>query len=159
MFICISSYVIFTIFLFVVCCKELKFLFLVFRTISVCSVRNFAREFVLAVAGDLYLYCLVSFKFCANSRGYNLEAFECVRQKVIVFIWAETSEWQCQLYLGVDRRPYTKSRDSLLALPTSCSSVLLEKITGSQLVKKFPTFYVTRRFIAAFTRAHHLSLP
>jgi hypothetical protein len=35
---------------------------------------------------------------------------------------------------------------------------LLEKLTGLQLVKKFPEFYGTRKFIAAFTRARHLSL-
>ena len=34
----------------------------------------------------------------------------------------------------------------------------LEKLTGSQLVKKFPAFYGNRRFITAFTRARHLSL-
>ena len=31
------------------------------------------------------------------------------------------------------------------------STVVLEKLTCSKLVKKFPTFYGTRRFIAAFT--------
>jgi len=36
------------------------------------------------------------------------------------------------------------------------SWVLLEKLIGSQLVKKFPIFYGTRRFITAFTC--HLSL-
>jgi hypothetical protein len=40
---------------------------------------------------------------------------------------------------------------------TPCSRVLLEKLTGLQLVKKFPTFYETRMFITAFTSAHHLS--
>ena len=35
---------------------------------------------------------------------------------------------------------------------------LLEKLTDSQLVKKFPTFYGTRKFITAFTSARHLSL-
>jgi len=35
---------------------------------------------------------------------------------------------------------------------------LLEKVTGSQLVKKFPTFYGTRRFNTAFICARHLSL-
>jgi hypothetical protein len=30
--------------------------------------------------------------------------------------------------------------------------------SGSQLVQKYPTFYGTRRFLAAFTTAHHLSL-
>ena len=38
------------------------------------------------------------------------------------------------------------------------SRALLEKLTGFQLVKKFPTFYGTRRFITAFTSARHLSL-
>ena len=35
---------------------------------------------------------------------------------------------------------------------------MLEKLTGSQVIKKFPEFYVTRRFITAFTSAHYLSL-
>jgi hypothetical protein len=35
---------------------------------------------------------------------------------------------------------------------------LLEELTGTQLVKKLPTFYGPLRFITAFTRAHHLSL-
>ena len=38
------------------------------------------------------------------------------------------------------------------------SRVLLEKTTGSQLVKKFPTYYGTWRFITVFTSACHLSL-
>ena len=40
---------------------------------------------------------------------------------------------------------------------TSGSKVLLEKLTGSQLVKKFASFYGTPRFITAFTRSRHLS--
>jgi hypothetical protein len=43
-------------------------------------------------------------------------------------------------------------------LVTSRSRVLLEKLTGPQIVKKFTLFYGTRRFITAFTSAHHLSL-
>ena len=35
---------------------------------------------------------------------------------------------------------------------------LLEKLTGFQLVKKFPAFYGTRSFITAFTSACHLFL-
>jgi hypothetical protein len=41
---------------------------------------------------------------------------------------------------------------------TPFSRFLLEKLTGFQLVKKFPIFYGTRRFITAFTGARHLSL-
>jgi hypothetical protein len=40
-------------------------------------------------------------------------------------------------------------------LLTPWSRILLENLTGLQLVKKF---YGTRRFITALTRAHHLSL-
>ena len=43
-------------------------------------------------------------------------------------------------------------------LLTPWSRVLLEKLTGLQLVKKFPKFYGTRRFITALTSARHLSL-
>jgi len=38
------------------------------------------------------------------------------------------------------------------------SRLLIEKITCSQLVKKFPTFYGTQRFINAFTSAPNLFL-
>jgi len=40
---------------------------------------------------------------------------------------------------------------------TPWSRVLIGKLTGSQPVKKFPTFYGTRRFITTFTSARHLS--
>jgi len=46
----------------------------------------------------------------------------------------------------------------LTYLLTPWSRVLLEKLNGFQLVKKFPTFYENRKFITAFTSAHHLSL-
>jgi len=43
-------------------------------------------------------------------------------------------------------------------LKTWCR-VLLEKLTGLQLVKKFPEFHGTRKFITALTSVRHLSLP
>ena len=36
--------------------------------------------------------------------------------------------------------------------------VILEKLTGFQLVKKFPLFYGTRKFITALTSSRHMSL-
>jgi hypothetical protein len=50
-----------------------------------------------------------------------------------------------------------------IQLPTyllmySIGRVLLEKLIGSQIVKKFPAFYGTRKFITAFRSARHLSL-
>ena len=43
-------------------------------------------------------------------------------------------------------------------LLTPWCTVLLEKLTGLQLVKKFPAFHGTRRFITALTSVRHLSL-
>ena len=34
---------------------------------------------------------------------------------------------------------------------------VFEKLTASQLVKKFPAFHRTQRFITMFKRVHHLS--
>ena len=43
-------------------------------------------------------------------------------------------------------------------LLTAWCRVLLEKLTGLQLVKKFPAFHGTRTFITALTSVRHLSL-
>ena len=48
------------------------------------------------------------------------------------------------------------SLDSYLLVPWS--RVLLEKLTVPQLVKNFPAFYRTRKFITVFTSARHLPL-
>ena len=46
----------------------------------------------------------------------------------------------------------------LTNLPTPSSRVLPKKRTVSQLVKKFPAFHGTRRFITAITSVRHLRL-
>ena len=46
----------------------------------------------------------------------------------------------------------------LTYLLTPWCRVLLEKLTGLQLLKKFPAFHGTRRFITALTAVRHLSL-
>ena len=43
-------------------------------------------------------------------------------------------------------------------IPTAWCGVLLEKLTGLQLVRKFLAFHGTRRFITALTSVRHLSL-
>ena len=54
---------------------------------------------------------------------------------------------------------YTENDQHLFTyLLTIWSRVLLQKLTGIQLVKKFPAIYGTWRFITTFTSAHHLSL-
>ena len=47
---------------------------------------------------------------------------------------------------------------NILYLLTPWCGVLLEKLTGLQLVKKFPAFHGTRRFITALTSVRHLSI-
>ena len=78
----------------------------------------------------------------------------------------------CMLYMPHTKRCHVLSKSSAASrhwspvkdtylptyLLTPWSRVLPEKLTGSQLVKKFPAFYGTRRFITAFTSARHLSL-
>ena len=51
-----------------------------------------------------------------------------------------------------------KLYDHITYLLTAWSRVLLGKLIGFQLVKKFPAYYGTRRFIVAFKSAHHLSV-
>ena len=50
------------------------------------------------------------------------------------------------------------ARTELTYLLTPWGRVLLEKLTGLQLVKKFPAFHGTRRFITTLTSFRHLSL-
>ena len=58
-----------------------------------------------------------------------------------------------------DRTLLANRPDTLLTyLLTPLCRVLLEKLTVLQLVKKFPTFNGTRRFITALTSVRHLSL-
>ena len=50
-------------------------------------------------------------------------------------------------FLGTDQPPY---------ILTPWIRVLLEKLTGSRVVKIFPAFYAPRRFITSFTTANSL---
>ena len=46
-----------------------------------------------------------------------------------------------------------------IILLTPYSRVFLEKLTGSQIAKKFPALYGTRMLITAFTRVRYLPYP
>ena len=61
------------------------------------------------------------------------------------------------MYLSRDKM-YCMITYLLTYLLTPWSRVLLEKLTGFQLFKKFAAFYGTRRFITTVTSARHLSL-
>ena len=60
----------------------------------------------------------------------------------------------------MEKSPRQRTKDFFLLtyLLTPWCIVLLEKVTGLQLVKKFPAFHGTRRFITALKSVRHLSL-
>jgi len=60
-------------------------------------------------------------------------------------------------YIDILLKFFKQSTDIKYLLTPWCR-VLLEKLTGLQLVKKFLAFYGTRRFITALTSVRHLSL-
>ena len=51
----------------------------------------------------------------------------------------------------------TNSQSEYVIILTPWSRVLLEKLASLQLVRKFPAFYGTRRFLTALASARHLS--
>ena len=59
---------------------------------------------------------------------------------------------------SIDLGIYRKPTYLLIYLLTAWCRALLEQLTGLQLVKKFPTFHGTRRFITTLTSVCHLSL-
>jgi len=72
------------------------------------------------------------------------------------FRLSETLIW-ASMYIR-HTKGWTDRQTLTYLLITPWKRVLLEKVTGSQLVKKFPAFYGSRRFITAFTSVRHLSL-
>jgi hypothetical protein len=74
--------------------------------------------------------------------------------QIIGFFFENRLHWQFEFRLLLFT--YVLTYYLLTYLLTPWSRVLLEKLTGLQLVKKFPAFYGTRRFIIAFTSARHL---
>jgi len=68
-----------------------------------------------------------------------------------------SSRWTDKIY-PYFQRIHTGNGDRGVCLKMGWSTVVLCKMTGPQLVKKFPTIYRTRRFTAAFLTARHLFL-
>ena len=63
------------------------------------------------------------------------------------------------VHMAIHRRVLHRLTNYLLTyLLTPWCRVLLEKLTGLQLVKKFSAFHGTRRFITALTSVRHLFL-
>jgi hypothetical protein len=77
------------------------------------------------------------------------------RRRKMIRRWKEEAKQNVE----IDCVTVGRSNNVLLTyLLTQWSRFLLEKLIGLQLVKKFPAFCGTRRFINAFTSSRHLSL-
>ena len=77
----------------------------------------------------------------------------------LLFYWQPTANRRWQRGTGRSFQQIVEIRASVSTyLHTPWSTVLLEKLTGSQLVKTLSEFYGNRRYITAFTSTGHLPL-
>ena len=81
--------------------------------------------------------------------------------------WGQHAPPKCQHYITSQRfessptlpsGPQISQCNVLFHLLAPWCRVLLKKLSGLQLVKKFPAIHGTRRFITALTSVRHLSL-
>jgi len=98
---------------------------------------------------------------CGKQPQWDVVEESIVPEVCLLQLLRGNTRWALGAFYFVIRRPKLENHASegLIYLYTTWSRVLLEKLTGLQLVKKFPTFYGTRKFITAFTSTRHLSLP
>jgi len=89
---------------------------------------------------------------CLRHQGRNTSPFR-QTQYVPPLHWYPPTK----LHGAIDRGAQYKPSYLLTYLLTPWCRVL-EQLTGLQLVKKFPKFHGTRRFITALTSVRHLSL-
>jgi hypothetical protein len=94
-------------------------------------------HFILKEAGGL-----------SNERFTEYIYMRRYRQQILFMSFQPLSSWTTG--------PYFLPKTGYCHLLTHCSRVLVDKLTGSQLVKKCTPFYGTSRFTLAFTTAQHL---
>ena len=89
-----------------------------------------------------------------NEQGVERSAHGLIQALPGIFVFKEQPK---PLNTGQDNR-YRELPHYKYSLLTPWCRVLLQKLTVLQLVKKFPAFHRTWRFITAFTSVRHLSL-
>ena len=96
---------------------------------------------------------------CSETSAYKIQTTENYPKKYTTFRTRRKFEIKKFWLIFKDSCKFVYELILILTyLLTSWCRVLLEKLTGLQLVKKFPTFHGTRRFITALTSVRHLSL-
>jgi len=112
-----------------------------------------------------YFLQVFQLKFSSGSELIYLKLYGWFPEvaSIVTFTWKCSFEsWQghilswLRLVLCYSVHQYNSG--ILTYLFTPWCRVLLEKLTGLQLVKKFPAFYGTWRFVTALTSVRHLSL-
>ena len=112
----------------------------------------------LSSADAFFVYCcvvIIASSSCSRDIATSYPSSQGFESWLMSTVWASYT----------NRLPVRPRKPVLLSpffthqyLLTPCCRVLLEKLTGLQLVKKFPSFHGTRRFITALTTVRHLSL-
>jgi len=139
----------------------LKFTYVIYLTVSSCwrmykNKHMYSKVYCphvhyCAVVPIIYLTsslltCTITIHFQFDGNTFFESSRLYLKYQIVVVLWT---------LQHLNNKTINLKRTYLL---TPWSRVLLEKLTVSQLVKKFPTFYGTRRFITTFTSARHLSL-
>ena len=95
----------------------------------------------------------ISAKKCYNASSSHDCNFISINyfDRVLLVIGTQLTSQECETPVYQEWVSYN--------IHTPWSRILLEKLNGSQLDKKFPPFYRTQRFITQLTSARHLFLP
>jgi hypothetical protein len=105
---------------------------------------------------------LLNIKF--SDSYYNCSLLDHMMRSLIVILmiyllncsWVATRWQQYSTHLHTNKTQ-NDTKQTVHILTPWCR-VLLEQLTNLQLVKKFPSFYGTRRFITTLTKVRHLSI-
>ena len=95
---------------------------------------------------------------CTSNESARYNVWHVYRRNPFITIYTCAAQTgNIEKYRQLQAHYRIASIDILTYLLTPWCRVLLEKLTGLQLVKKIPAFYGTRRFITALTSVRHLS--
>jgi len=94
---------------------------------------------------------------CFSETSITITRHRVKSSETWTFIKSTVRTWACHSGMWFTHS-YVSYIISYYNILTPWRRVLLEKLTGLQLVKKFPAFHGTRRFITAITSVRHMSL-
>ena len=137
-----------------------------------CSVSHRRDKFIQTRARTRFIWRLSSICQHATGNCYSVQnhtipqtqSIKMYSTTCLIWLWnvvsLTASFWKPSVKkISISEGPSLECNiHSITYLLTPWCRVLLEKLTGLQLVKKFPAFHGTPRFITALTSVRHLSL-